>query len=123
MKSLYADDTTLVTQYNGLLQTGRPELVPRQRKNIFPLASVSRPALRPTQPPIQWVSGVKHGRCVTLITHPSLVPTSRMSRSHPLPLSAYMASTEQLHFTFTHMTTFISFCSANKIKTPFRRSL
>jgi hypothetical protein len=24
----------------------------------FPLASVSRPALRPTQPPIQWVPGV-----------------------------------------------------------------
>jgi hypothetical protein len=24
---------------------------------IFPLASVSRPALRPTQPPVQWVPG------------------------------------------------------------------
>jgi hypothetical protein len=26
---------------------------------IFPVASVSRPALRPTQPPVQWVPGVK----------------------------------------------------------------
>jgi hypothetical protein len=25
---------------------------------IFPLTSVSRPALRPTQPPAQWVPGV-----------------------------------------------------------------
>jgi hypothetical protein len=25
---------------------------------IFPSASVSRPALRPTQPPVQWVPGV-----------------------------------------------------------------
>jgi hypothetical protein len=44
--------------------TGRGE-------SIFPLASVSRPALRPTQPPVQWVPGVlspevKRGRGVTL---------------------------------------------------------
>jgi hypothetical protein len=28
------------------------------RGKIFPLASVSRPALGPTQPPVQWVPGV-----------------------------------------------------------------
>jgi hypothetical protein len=27
-------------------------------QRIFPLVSVSRPALRPTQPPVQWVPGV-----------------------------------------------------------------
>jgi hypothetical protein len=31
---------------------------PRQGQGIFPLASLSRPALRPTQPPVQWVPGV-----------------------------------------------------------------
>jgi hypothetical protein len=45
------------------------------RDRIFPLASVSRPALRPTEPPVQWVlgvlsPGVKRGRGVNLTTHP-----------------------------------------------------
>jgi hypothetical protein len=32
--------------------------IPGGVKRIFPLASVSRPAVRPTQPPIQWVPGI-----------------------------------------------------------------
>ena len=41
---------------------------------------LSRPALWPTQPPVQWVlglpRGVKSGRGVTLTPHPLLVPWS-----------------------------------------------
>jgi hypothetical protein len=56
-------------------------------KDFFSPSSVSRPALRPTQPPVQWVPGVlspgvKRGRGVTLTTHHYLVPRSRMSRSY-----------------------------------------
>jgi hypothetical protein len=45
-------------------------------------SSSPRPALRPTQPPIQWVPGVlspgvKRGRDATLTTHPHLVAEVR----------------------------------------------
>jgi hypothetical protein len=48
---------------------------PAEAKRILPLASVARPALGPTQPPVQWVLGVlslglKRGQGVTLTTHP-----------------------------------------------------
>jgi hypothetical protein len=33
-------------------------LIPGRGKGFFPLASVSRPALRPSQPRVQWVPGV-----------------------------------------------------------------
>jgi hypothetical protein len=44
-------------------------------KGFFPLAPAPRPALGPTQPPVQWVPGalcpgVKRGRSVMLTTHP-----------------------------------------------------
>jgi hypothetical protein len=31
---------------------------PAGAKDFFPVASLSRPALRPTQPPVQWIPGV-----------------------------------------------------------------
>jgi hypothetical protein len=61
-------------------------------QRIFPLTSESRPALGPTQPPVQWVTGalspgVKRGRGVMLTTHPLLVPRTRKrgscTSSHP----------------------------------------
>jgi hypothetical protein len=64
--------------------TMRSRFDSRQRQEIFPLASVSRPDLESTQPPVEWVPwvlspGVKRGRGVTLTIHPHLVPRS------PLP--------------------------------------
>jgi hypothetical protein len=38
--------------------TGRSGFEPRRGQRIFPLSSVSRPALGPTQPPVQWIPGV-----------------------------------------------------------------
>jgi hypothetical protein len=60
---------------------------PGGAKDFFPIASVSRLALEPTQPPVQWIPevlspGLKGGRGVTLTTHPHLVPRSSMSRSY-----------------------------------------
>jgi hypothetical protein len=37
---------------------GLPDFDPRQRQRIFPVASVTRPALGPIQPPVQWVPGI-----------------------------------------------------------------
>jgi hypothetical protein len=67
--------------------TGRSRFDPRLGQRIFPLTSVSRPTLGPTQPPVQWVPGVlspgvKRGRGVMSTTHPHLVPRSRMSTSY-----------------------------------------
>jgi hypothetical protein len=67
--------------------TGRSRFDPRQRQQIFPLTSVSRPVLGPTQPPVQWVPRVlslelKRGRGVTLTAHRHLVKRLRMSKSY-----------------------------------------
>jgi hypothetical protein len=70
---------------------------PGRGETVFPVTPVSRPAVRPIQPPVQWVSGVlslglKRGRSVTLITQSHLVPRSRKSTSiSPLRQSAFVA--------------------------------
>jgi hypothetical protein len=61
------------------------------KDRIFPLASVYRPALKPTQPPVQRVMrdlspGLKRGRGVMLTTHPHLVPRLIISRSYTASL-------------------------------------
>jgi hypothetical protein len=70
--------------------SGRPGdrgSIPGRGEKTFPVSSVSRPAMRPTQPPVQWVPGIlspglKRGRGVSLTTHPHLVPKSIMSTSY-----------------------------------------
>jgi hypothetical protein len=59
---------------------------PTETRRVIPLASVSRPALRLTHVPVQWVpgvlsTGIMRGRGVTLTTQSHLVPRSWMSRS------------------------------------------
>ena len=62
-----------------------PGIESRWRRN-FP--HHSRPATRPTQPPVQWVKGLSRGqsgRGVVLTTHPHLVPRyTEGSRAIPL---------------------------------------
>jgi hypothetical protein len=74
------------------IRAGRPGdrgSIPGRGERIFPAASVSRPSLGPSQPPVQLVygalsPGVKRGRGMTLTTHPHLVPRSKMSRNYKL---------------------------------------
>jgi hypothetical protein len=75
-----------LSQYSVWLRTGWLGYNPRQRQRIFPLVSASRPALGPTQPPIQWVPqalspGVKCRRGAMLTTHQLLMPRFRKSRN------------------------------------------
>jgi hypothetical protein len=73
---------------------------------------LSRPALGPTNPPVQWVQvlspGQKSGRGMTLTPHPLLVAWSRKGRAIPLlPLGAVrllqsLRACTRVHFTFTY---------------------
>jgi hypothetical protein len=85
-----AREPVYLSQCSVLLRTGRPGdrvRFPSEARGFVPLASASRQALGPTQPPVQrvpWVlsPGLKRGRGVTLTTHRHLVPRSRMSKSY-----------------------------------------
>jgi len=91
-----------------------PGIESRWRRD-FPY--LSRAALRPIQPPLQWVLGfsrVKSGRSVTLTPHPLVVPWSRKSRAIPL-LPLWVVRTVQslsactrVAFTFTTSTAVLS---------------
>jgi hypothetical protein len=89
------------------LRNGRSRFDPRQGQTIFPLASVSRPAVGPTQPLVQWVPGVpspgvKRGRGVTLTTHPIYCRGREwVGAIPPLPPSASMACSETALLYFT----------------------
>jgi hypothetical protein len=50
-----------LSQYSVCQQTGRLMFDSRQRQRMFPLASGSSQAQRPTQHSTQWVSGVFPG--------------------------------------------------------------
>jgi hypothetical protein len=68
-----------LSQFRVWLRIWQPEFYPRQGQRIFLQAFASRPALGPSQPPIQWVPGVlslgvKRGRSVTLTTPRHLMP-------------------------------------------------
>jgi hypothetical protein len=103
-------------RYSDWLRAGRPRarsLSPGRGKNFIVFKS-SRLVLRPTQPPIQWVTGalspgVKRSD-VKLPTHLQIVPSSRKHGSiHPLPHtpSRRTAKLEKHRVNFTFLTLYI----------------
>jgi hypothetical protein len=86
----------------------RGSIPDRGRAFFFQSLRSDRPAVGPTQPPIQWVLGVlflgvKRGRGMMLTTHPHLVPRLRMSRSYPPPTNASMVCGETAYLTLTYI--------------------
>jgi hypothetical protein len=74
---------SIVSDYDQAIQVRSPA----KARGFLSLASVSRPALRLTDPPVKWVpvflsSGVKRSRGVTLTTHRHLVPRPWISTSY-----------------------------------------
>jgi hypothetical protein len=61
----------------------------RQGQRIFPLTSVSRPALGPTQPPVQWVPGV---------LSPGVKPRPGRDADHSPLSSAEVVNEYELYF-------------------------
>jgi hypothetical protein len=108
-----------LVRYSVWLQTGRSGIDPRQRQMIFPVASVSRQVLEPSQLLIQWVQcvlspSVKRGRSVTLTTHPHQVPRLVMSRNYVSspPWCLHVVAGQLLLFYFK---TNVCFCALSKL--------
>jgi hypothetical protein len=57
----YEINVSQIAQYSDSIRTGLQGFDPRPRQRILPLTSVSRPALVPTQPPVQWVQRIFPG--------------------------------------------------------------
>ena len=104
-----------LSQYSDWLRAGRSgDWI--QVGRDFPY--LSRPALRSTQPPVQWVPdlswGIKSGRGVALTPYPLLVPWSWKGRAiHLLPLWAVrpvqtLSACTRVTFTFTFTFTWCS---------------
>jgi hypothetical protein len=101
-----------LSQQSVWLQTGWPGFIPRQRQRISLLASASRPAVGPTQPPIQWLLGVlslrvKRSWGMMLTTHSHLMQRSRTSRSYTSPLPTHLDGMYQRQLYFTNWSTHI----------------
>jgi hypothetical protein len=103
---LSTDVSEELSQYCVRLQAWQPGFDRWQRQRIFPLASVPRSAVRPTQPSIQWIPrsfpGVKArpGRDAGH-SPPSSVKVKSTSYTSSL-LVACMAIAGQLYFSFSN---------------------
>ena len=99
----------LRSRYSDWLRADGPGIESRWWRD-FP--HLSRPALGSTQPPVQWVPGVKSGRGMTLTPHPLLVSWPWKGRAIPLlplwviwPVQSLSACT-RVTFTFTFRHTY-----------------
>jgi hypothetical protein len=102
-----------ITQwYSAELRLNDRGFESRQGLGIFPFCTASRPTLRPTQPPIQRVSGAL-SLGVKLTTHLYLVPRSRMRGAIPrLPHTPSWRGAQLKHRDNFTLTTYMAVCSS-----------
>jgi hypothetical protein len=75
------------------LRAGRPGLDSRQGQEIFLYITASKPALGPTQPPIQWVQGVKLLGHEADLSPPSSAEDKNGENVAPLPHTSSWSGT------------------------------
>jgi hypothetical protein len=78
-----AKELGYLSRYSDGPRAGRPGFGSRQGQEIFLFSTVSRPALRPTQPPIQWVPWAFPPWVKQPGRNLHLLPRSRNSNSTP----------------------------------------